>query len=96
MASRGRELASAREHAAAELEAAIAALGVAYAAYEHTTQQLGDLVGLDLGRRLETPICLHLVRAGLAPFLASKLEPHGPLAPLAVLAAEQHQTLRKE
>lgn len=85
------DLARDRENAAADLERQIAALGVAHRKYQRTTQQLGDRVGADLARRLEVPIILHLVRAGLSAFLERKLT--GMPGSLLALVEEQHQTI---
>jgi hypothetical protein len=85
------ELARAREHAAADLDTAIAALGVAHEEYQRTTQQLGDRVGADLTRRLEVPIILHLAKAGLSVLLDRKLQ--GPVAPLCDLVVDEHARL---
>ena len=68
-----RALAVDREEAAAQLlKPAIAELGLAYGAYQRTTQQLGDRVGVDLTRDLEVPIILHLAKVGLAAYLERK------------------------
>jgi hypothetical protein len=48
-------------------------------------------MGQDLTRRLEVPIILHLVQAGLAGFLERKLQ--GPPASLRALVEEQHARL---
>jgi hypothetical protein len=50
------ERAARRVEAAADLEAAIAAVGIAYAAYTRATGALEDRVGHDLARYLEVPI----------------------------------------
>ncbi len=57
-------LARDREQAAADLEAAIAALGVVYQHYARLTTALGDRLGADLTHRLELPIVLHFATAG--------------------------------
>jgi hypothetical protein len=87
------ELAFEREQAAADLEDAIAALGVKHGRYQRVTQQLGDRMGADLTRRLEVPIILHLVRAGLSAFLERKLA--GRPGSLLALVEEQHQTIER-
>lgn len=45
---------------------AIAALGVTYRRYRQLTSTPGDSVCVDLARRLESPIVLHMVKAGLS------------------------------
>lgn len=67
-------LMQAREDAAAELEAAIADLRVAYETYMQLTTQL-ETQGQhpDLGRYLETAIAMQLHFAGLSMFLEHKL-----------------------
>jgi hypothetical protein len=47
----------------------------------------------DLTRRLEIPIILHLVQAGLSPFLERKLT--GTTAPLRSLVEDQHARVRE-
>lgn len=85
------ELAQAREQAAADLEAAIVALGVTCREYERLTTALGDRVQADLARRLEVPIVLHLARAGLSGFLERKLT--GTPGSLRALVREQQARL---
>jgi hypothetical protein len=57
------------------------------------TQELGDEVGGDLTRLLETPIVLAMSRAGFTRFLEQKLVAHGPLASLRALVEQQHECL---
>ena len=83
------ELARDREDAAAALEAAIVALGVALARYRQATAQLDERGGGDLDRYLEVPLILHLTHAGLGPWLDRKLQ--GTPAPLRTFCAEQHR-----
>jgi hypothetical protein len=85
------ELARARERAAGHLEAAIIFLGIAYASYQRTTNELSGRAGSDLTRRLEVPLVLHLVRAGLSEFLDRKLT--GAPASLRMLVEEQHRMI---
>ncbi len=80
-----------REEAAAQLEAAIVGLGLAYASYHRTTQQLGDRVNADLTRDLEVPITLHLAKAGLAAYLERKLQ--GEPGALRTMCAQVHARL---
>jgi hypothetical protein len=82
----------AREDAAAELEAAIADLRVAYETYLRLTTEL-ETQGQhpDLGRYLETAIAMQLHAAGLAPFLERKLpSPAGGPPSLRELTERQH------
>jgi hypothetical protein len=58
-------LARTREAAAADLEQAIVALGHAYRQYLVATRLLDTRLAMDLDRRFEAPIVLHLTRAGL-------------------------------
>lgn len=67
------DLALARAEAAADLEQAIAGLGVAFNALERATKALELGVNVELTRYLEVPIVLHLTRAGLGGFLDRKL-----------------------
>ena len=86
-------LARDREAAAVELEAAIAALGVAHDTYQRVTRELDGWVGGDLARRLDIPIVLALVDAGLDKFLERKLVVHGERASLQSVVEEQHERL---
>jgi hypothetical protein len=86
------ELAAARALAAERLEAAFDALGVAYGAYVKATNALEFRTNEDLARYLEVPITLHLVRAGLGPFLERRLT--GTAAPLRALVETQHRRSR--
>lgn len=83
------QLVAQRVQAAADLEAVIAALGVAYRAFSEATAALESRVGQDLTRYLEVPIVLHLARAGLGGFLERKLS--GTPASLRTLVEEQHR-----
>jgi hypothetical protein len=84
---------AAREHAAASLEAAIVALGVAYRDYARRTAALDARLHADLARPLELPIALHLARAGLGAFLERKLQ--DTPASLRTIVESQHARLRE-
>lgn len=84
-------LAAAREDAANDLEVAVHDLGIAYRRYSALTQQLSELVGPHLGRRLEVPIYLHLAKAGLGPLLQRQLT--GEPASLRSICETDHQRL---
>lgn len=83
------DLARARVQAAADLEVAIAALGIKYRAFTQTTDALEQQLGVDLARYLEVPIVLHLARAGLGGFLERRLT--GTPGSLRALVERQHQ-----
>lgn len=82
-----------RVRAAAELDAAILALGAAYRAYAQVTTALDETasVNVALGASLDGAINLHLGRAGLRPFLAVKRQETA--APLVELVESQHAHL---
>lgn len=85
-------LARAREEAAADVEAKLAEFGAAFHDYELLTASLGARVGVELERRLEVPLVLHLRRAGLGSFLARQLSAGTP-GSLRTLCEEQHARL---
>lgn len=82
------QLAEARVRAGAQLEAAIEALGHAYADYQRATQALEFKTNVDLGRYLDAGITMHLAQAGLSAFLERKLA--GVAPPLSTLIEQQH------
>lgn len=88
--TRTADLARARADCADRLEAAIAALGVAYQAYSQATRAIELRLGLELARYLEAPIVVHLAsRGALADFLERRLV--GPPANLRALVEAQHR-----
>jgi hypothetical protein len=60
---------------------------------DRLTTTLSERVGEDLRRKLEIPLVLHLVQAGLTPWLERKLVVHGELISLRTFCEEQHQAL---
>jgi hypothetical protein len=86
------ELARTREQAAERLEHAIAALGAAFTDYANLTATLGDRLGTELARPIDTLVAMHMARAGLSSFLERKLQDQP--GPLKRLVAEQHARLR--
>lgn len=86
-----RTVLQAREDAAAELEAAIADLRVAYETYMRLTTQLEEQgKHPDLARYLESAISMHLHCAGLSAFLERKLPSPGGPPSLRELTERQH------
>ena len=90
------DLAARREESAAQLEAAIVAVGVAYRQYERATQALTERVGKDLFWQTEIAINLHLVRAGLTGFLKRPSQITGHLVSLREVVEHHHQRLPVE
>lgn len=84
-------LTNAREEAAAELEAAIVAVGAALCTYDRTTKTLSARLGAHLTWQLDTAIGLHLVNAGLSRFLEQKLQVTGQLGSLRAVVERQHE-----
>jgi hypothetical protein len=95
MATRVRELAHAREGAAAALADAIQALGLVWTRYHHVTTELGERTGQDLTQKMSLPILLHFVEAGLGVILERKPIVHGRPPGLDELVREQHRNLKE-
>ncbi len=83
------ELAEARAVSASALEAAIADLGSAYAAYREATGAIETRLHAELERALHPAITLHLVKAGFSEFLDRKLT--GPAPSLVFVVERQHR-----
>ena len=89
-------LAAARVQAAEELDRALANVREPITRLQNTTQQLEAALGVvDRNRRLEVPIVLALVRAGLGAFLERKLVGHGPPVPLRDFVDEQQRAFEE-
>lgn len=88
------DLARDREQAAADLEAAIADLGMVFRRFQRLTKQLEDQGHVELARHLDVALSMHLHAAGLATFLDRKLVSPATGPPsLRDLVARQHAQL---
>jgi len=85
-------LAEAREHAARDLDRAIAAVANPLRRFQRATEHLSGRVGGAIGRPVDALIMRRLAQAGLTPWLAEKHQ-DTPTASLATYANQQHAKL---